>query len=443
MRIQKRKFIQAILILASFCAFLWVYQWSRHTEVTVLNSLLLSAIVAVCVIKGIKEKYLINPFFLFLLCPVSLLLYDISVSTRYLVPLKRETYFLAIWNFFLFILGLCTGKKVNFKYSTIWAGLDNKSVKNECRFATTITLIGLIPTFYGMIAGLPYLLTFNLRALKEIINSFPLVYLFNLFSYVGLCCAIKTKKANTIIINVLLLLIAVMLNFSKTTVVMACLPIVVLCYDAARVNKKMKKIFVIVLLCTMVFGYFSFDIYNSIRNDFDIIEHFKNNNAIGNISVSLFLPLMYLITPWSNLQFIVDTTSSYTYGLWMLRPLITTLQLDFLVGDAYELIPRFVAFNTYSYISVFYRDFGFFGSGVCSFFLALFIMYVYKMKLKFLDSPYVSTVFALNMYATSMLFFNNHFQQQNYPYMILVVTWIVLMLNRIKFVGGRAIKSVK
>ena len=436
MIISKRKFLGTIITILIFIFCLYLYNTNRQLEIQ--NYFFYSILLLVClrcISKGIKEPYLINPYLLFLIVPVSLLMYDLTVSPHYLVPLRSNTYSLAVYNIIMVLLGFFIGGNCKFRYSRTWNKSVNQSSKLLSRNAKITLIIGLIPTMYAVCFGAQYLLNLNLNALKSLVNDAPLASIFNLFLYLSIMLALYSKSQKTIMLCLVGLLVSLVLNFSKTTVVMLCICLLVHLYDISRVNYRIRKYFYISLLSALGLVFISFTIYNNIRFDFDINTYFDDLGYIGNISKTWYLPIMYIISPWSNLQYIVDTTTTHSYGLWLLKPLLGYLQIDGIWAPVYDLVPRYQAFNTYTYISVYYRDFGFFGSGICSFILALYIMYIYKMKLNYPNSPHISSIFALNMYATVMMFFNNHFQQLSYPFTIFIISWLFLKFTRSYYKG--------
>ena len=363
--ISKRKLLFVGIALLIFSATMIIYYQTRNVDVT--DVVCYSVLFLICVYtisKGIAAESLINPYVLFTVVPASLLLYDISVSTHYLVDLRESTYYLAIYNIVMVLLGFkCSNLFGRNDQAYIWVKSSRYSSQQLALQAKITMLLGLVPTIYGCITGAGYLLSFNLNQLKVAINSAPLASVLQFFLYIGMMCAFASKRKTTIAFCAIALIISMILNFSKTTVVMMCITFLVYFYDTARENRKLKKIFSVSLIAAGLLIFASFTIYNNIRFDYDINQYFGDLGYIGNISSTMFLPLMYLISPWSNLQYIVDTTANYSLGLWMLKPILGYLQVDsFWAESVFELVPRYSAFNTYTYISVYYRDFGFWGS---------------------------------------------------------------------------------
>ena len=77
----------------------------------------------------------------------------------------------------------------------------------------------------------------------------------------------------------------------------------------------------------------------------------------------LKMPYMYLVTAWNNVQYVLETQNTRTYGLWFVKPILGYFQLSGIFDSLYELKP-YSSFNTYTYITVLFKDFGYFGSAI-------------------------------------------------------------------------------
>lgn len=431
LEIKKKKFILILLALILFGIVSKYYYDAREIQIDHIAAIIVLFIVAgYCIIEGLKMDYIINPFLLFAIVPISLLMYDLSVSTHYLVEIRSDTYWLSIYNMLMFLLGLWLSRHFRTRVSGLWYASCKISERNASHNAYLFMIIGLIPSMYGCVFGLGHLLSGNLYALKEIVNTAPLASIFSLFLYIGVMFAMYSKNIRTIILCVFTLLFSVVINFSKTTVVMMCICIIIHIYDLTKENAKIKKWFSLILVGALILFFASFTIYNNLRFDYDINTYFGDLGYVGDISAEWFLPVMYLISPWGNLQYIVDTTKEFSQGLWILKPILGYLQLDEIWDSVYELVPRYSAFNTYTYISVLYRDFGFWGSGIASLFMGMFVMRMFKMKMLYFDSPLIKAVYALNAYAVAMLFFNNHYFQLSYPFTIYIISAFLVRVIR-------------
>lgn len=386
---------------------------------------LLLTLIFVCIENAIKENSIINPYLAFTLVPLSLFLYDVNVSTYYLVKLTSSTYIFSIYNMIMLMFGLMLGKHLRYKFnSRTWGKFVEADPQKDSRNAYQLLAIGIIPYVLTSIIGFDSFISLNMNALKALFGTMPVSSVLSLFCYPGIIFAIRSKNKRTIAFAGFCFLLSVIINFSKTAVVLWSVIIVLIIYKRTRNKPKKKVAFVFALIVAAVIIYESFDIYNNIRFDYNLNDYFSQMDYVGNISSGMFLPYMYITSPWSNVQYLLETIKEHTYGLWIFKPLLGYLQLDNFFLDAYTLTPRFSAFNTYTYMSVFFIDFGVVGSGICSFLLGNFMMYIYRLYRKFEASPLITAAYALNFYAMIMLFFNNHYLQQSYPITIVLIVWL-------------------
>lgn len=128
---------------------------------------------------------------------------------------------------------------------------------------------------------------------------------------------------------------------------------------------------------------------------------------------SFFMPYMYLETPWTNLQYVMQTQDTRTYGLWLIKPILNYLQLDGFFENMYQLIPM-SSFNTYSFIACNFKDFGFWGSIIPSLILGGYVKWVYSRACQTTD-PLDVACYVYVAQAVLEMFFSNHFFQQAYP----------------------------
>lgn len=423
---ERRKFNRLVITFVVICAVVAFMFYRGINQTGIFNYAVLLVIIIYVLYKGVNQEFILNPYILFALTPITLLIYDVNVSTHYLQSLNQNTYNICFYNFILLLAGFSFANRFRFKKSesAVWSKGDNLSSDSCTRYAYIMLVLGLYPTIYGCITGMGYLLSMNLSGMKEAVNAAPLCSIFQLFAYPSIICAIQSKRRKTIVVVSIALIASMFLNFSKTTLVMLAVSILLVVYNQSKLqNRKMFKVMLITTIALIAF-YYSFDFYNSIRHDYDTNQYFSDLGYVGNVTQSWFLPIMYLISPWGNLQYIIDTTVSHAFGLWAIKPFLGYLQIDTLFSSQFALKPMYTAFNTFSYISCFYRDFGFLGSGVESFVLGYFIMRIYKMFLAHRKSPFMNAIYALNIYATVMLFFNNHYLQLSYPITIVILMWL-------------------
>ena len=129
---------------------------------------------------------------------------------------------------------------------------------------------------------------------------------------------------------------------------------------------------------------------------------------------------MYLETPWVNLQYVTETQDNRTYGMWALKPLLGYLGLR--DDEDYKLEP-YSSFNTFTFISCQFKDFGYYGSVLLSLFLGFFVKKMYSLSMRS-NSPFYLGAFVLVALATLEMFFSNHFFMQSYPFTIFIMMWL-------------------
>lgn len=429
--------VKQLVWVVLFLLIILIFFMLRHLDAeAIVYKMTLGILITICLIRGLNEKIKLNPYLLFSLSPISLLIYDESVSSHYLVNLSDNTYWLAILNMAAVLLGFIVigGKKVKISENLLKKG-EELGLSTLKRHSIIFIVLGLLPTIIAGITSIGAVVTLNLNNLKNSVNSIPLSSVLSLFIYPAIVCALKTRKKLLIAIVLSLTAISILFNFSKTTIAMASITILVSLYTN-QIEHHSKKRNIRLLFAGIVSAfllYESFDIYNNIRHSYDIKAYFQGLGYVGNVSNALFLPYMYLISPWSNLQYICETTTQHMYGMWLIKPFLSYLQIDNLFGIKYSMVPRFSAFNTFTFISAFYIDFGFWGSIICSFLFGMFLMSVYNLYKYHYNSPYVVSIWALNSYAIVMLFFNNHYLQLSYPITIILLMWIwMLIMNKKK-----------
>ncbi|MFH2117481.1 MAG: O-antigen polymerase [Bacillota bacterium] len=363
-----------------------------------------------CIYKGFNEKSIINPYFLFSIVPFSLLIYSPEISNVYLLNLTNSTIYYAIFNMVFFLIGLNV-TKIHFTN-------HRKQISNKAELvfhAWVMFAISIIPSFAP---------------------SFILSSVISLFIYPALASAIKSKNLLTIILIYLAYIVINLNTFTKLevlSILIVTIVSIVKYYNFHKQNKFMFFIFIVVgvLLMLEMFdlksylqsggtflsyiqgGYLNYNIETSFLQSGNITWNFNNK---------LVVPYMYLTTPWTNLQYVMETQNNLTFGLWFLKPLLGWLQLDGFFLTKYNL-QAYSSFNTFTYLAVIFKDVGYWGSLLISLFLGFFVKLVYN-RFLFSRSPLDIASYALVSLATFQMFFSNHFFMLSYPFTIIVISAI-------------------
>ena len=153
----------------------------------------------------------------------------------------------------------------------------------------------------------------------------------------------------------------------------------------------------------------------------DVDENLTNytNRIEWNYSAYLFLPYMYLETPWVNVNHVLLTQNTRTYGLWMVKPILGYTGLKDFFENEYHL-EAYSSFNTFTFITVGFKDFGFWLSIISPLFLGFFVKKIYT---RFLvsKSPFDTACYIAISLATFQMYFSNHYFMQSYPFTIVIL----------------------
>lgn len=366
-----------------------------------------------CLLKGVSQKRLLNPWLLFSLTPLSLALYNECVSDFFLSHLKPYTWLMGIFGFASFLIGLEIRRA---RPKVRHDDLFNQGARCSADYAIdAIVLLAMV--VIGRTTGY-------------------LTAVFNLLIYPALLCALTSRHKSAIALTGLYFLISCMFSFNKSTFLSIALVLLV-ALESRGVAKKRVATYSIMGLLFMILVAFPLKAFMADGSSF--FESFSNGSFAGFLTNSydssilyyegrmnwtgfsfLMLPYFYLVTPWTNLQYVIETQPDFTWGAWALRPILGWLQLDAIIpSETYALVPM-TSFNTFGFITPEYKDFGVIGVMVLSFLLGIYVRWAYNSAL-ISDSPLAQACYALVAAATVEMFFSNHFFQQSYPFTIVIV----------------------
>ena len=374
---------------------------------------------------GRKETFILNPFWLFSLTPLSLLLYNDNVSRIYLQKLTSKTWGLAILNIIAFSMTLFISLKIMRRKKGIVA--NEQPDKIACLKQNSVIMMGIsfIPVLYRMLFGKVMMFT----------------SVISLCVYVSIIMGIKTKEKRWIIGILLIAALRFLFAFNKTELIFFLIVIVtgIEKYYELSSKSKIKILFGLgVSALFMLFVAFPLKTYVQ-DNGGNIVDFFTKNVKVvydygQRIDWSgpevLKMPYMYLVTAWNNVQYVLETQNTRTYGLWFVKPILGYFQLSGLFDSLYELKP-YSSFNTYTYITVLFKDFGYFGSAIGSFFLGWFVAKMYYWYTVSQDSWKVSC-YSLTAIAVFEMFFSNHFFGLSYPFTIVLLYFVFEKCFRVK-----------
>lgn len=376
---------------------------------------------AICIMNGRSERKIINPYYLFALTPISLILYS-NISSNYMVDLNIKTWLLAILNMGAFIGALNFGPSAKQEPSPYDVD-DNTSIGNHILI---LSILAFVPLYLNTFIGI----------------SLPLYSTFSLFYIPALMCAIYSKNKKWVIFVLVLTMVPWFRNVSKSTILTVFIALLV-AYEAYYQLSTKARIR-LAALCTVavVVMLYSFTFANQLRGTRTAEGQLHYYTKYGNVkwsgSTILFMPYMYFTTPWANLQYVMQTQNTRTYGLWLIRPLISYFQMDEHFASQYVLIPK-SSFNTFGFIAPHFKDFGFWGSTISTIILGIFVKWVYT-RSEATERPLDVACYAFCAQAVLQMFFSNHYFQQCYPFTIVIIVGLYRFLycGRLRF-GKRGV----
>ncbi|MDD6042739.1 MAG: hypothetical protein PUB87_03170 [Eubacteriaceae bacterium] len=358
----------------------------------------------ICILRGMREKYFLNPYYMFALVPFTLLIY--ANISNYHLDLTVNTWLIAIINIASFVIAL--------DFTPEYKHLEKcKGVGDGIQLAehTIILLVlGFMPTVYTLVLG----------------GIMPLASIFTLFSSGAIVCALKSRNKVLIGIVISVFIISWVGYVSKSSVLTFAIAILIGYekYYVESAKQKRRLIVLAILGLLLMIAAFSFaNQGRGSKSGMNAVQYYATyGDLTWNRNASLLMPYMYMTTPWANLQYVMETQANHTYGLWLIKPLISYFQFDSLFSKFYEL-RAYSNFNTFTYLAYCFKDFGFWGSCISSVFLGIFTKKVYS-RFTVSRSPLDVACYILVAQAVVEMFFSNHFFTQSYPFSIVVIMGI-------------------
>lgn len=400
--IVKRKTLITVLLLV-FTAII-----GMALNLTVTYKACVFCLMIICILRGKAERYFLNPYYMFILVPFTLLIY--TKMSKYHLKLTDNTYIIAIINIVTFIMAMDLTPEYKHFERCKGVGEGRQVTIN----AIILLGLGFLPTVYFIIVG----------------HSMPLASVISLFSTGAVLCALKSKKKKLIIFVSLCFILSWVKYVSKSAILTFSIAMIIGFekYYVRSIEQKRKLVALSVV--GVVLMIFAFSFANQGRSNAygrDALDYYTKYGGVkwkGN--ALLFMPYMYLTTPWTNLQYVMETQPTHTYGLWAIKPLLNYLQIDGIFSDYYVLQP-YSNFNTFTFIACCFKDFGFWGSCISSAFLGIFTKKIYS-RYKVSKSPLDVTCYVLLSQAVLEMFFSNHFYTQSYPFTIVIIMGIYKMV---------------
>ena len=362
----------------------------------------------ICILRGMREKYFLNPYYLFALVPFTLLIY--ANISNYHLDLTVNTWLIAIINIAAFVTALDFTPEHRHFGKCKGVGEGRQLVNHTI----ILFVLGFMPTIYTMVLG----------------GTMALASVFTLFSSGAIVCAMKSKNKILIGLIFFLYVISWIGYVTKSTILTFAIAILI-GYEKYYVEStKQKRRLVVLGILGLLLMIAAFSFANQGRGSesgMSAVQYYATYGGLTwNRNASLLMPYMYMTTPWANLQYVMETQTNHTYGLWLIKPLISYFQFDSLFSNFYEL-RAYSNFNTFTYLTYCFKDFGFWGSCISSVFLGIFTKKVYS-RFTVSRSPLDVACYVLVAQAVAEMFFSNHFFTQSYPFTIVIIMGIYKLL---------------
>lgn len=401
MIVEKKTFITAMLVLLT--AIIGVI---FNSPIVCRACVLLLFII--CILRGMREKYFLNPYYLFALVPFTLLIY--ANISNYHLDLTVNTWLIAIINIAAFVTALDFTPEYRHFGKCKGVGEGRQLVNHTI----ILLVLGFMPTIYTMVLG----------------GTMPLASVFTLFSSGAIVCAMKSKNKILIGLIFFLYVISWIGYVTKSTILTFAIAILI-GYEKYYVESTKQKGRLVVLgILGLILMIAAFSFANQGRGSesgMSAVQYYATYGGLTwNRNTSLLMPYMYMTTPWANLQYVMETQTNHTYGLWLIKPLISYFQFDSLFSNFYEL-RAYSNFNTFTYLTYCFKDFGFWGACISSVFLGIFTKKVYS-RFTVSRSPLDVACYVLVAQAVAEMFFSNHFFTQSYPFTIVIIMGIYKLL---------------
>lgn len=393
-----------------------------------MHQLLLLVICGTCVVLGIRERYVLNPYLCMLIFPFSLMIYDEHVS-NYLIPLSRDMYPLCGCAAIAYMMGLHIFSS---RIDTRWWFFERRHQSLSAEYF----MLGIL--IFGVWA------VFAFASLMHI--HLPAWAIATQSVYVAIACFIKSKRRMGYFLVMIICSYLLIREFRKTTFLFLMFSILLSALSSVYITRKqMQKMFVIMAVCFFLVIFVAYPAkiywtkYRSFQ-DFHSLDQLNeeleldsvNRGDLGGVfgtNEYILRPYLSFTTEWTNLTYVLDTQPERTNGKYFIRPFLNIAQMNPKWPEL-ELEPYRGTYNTYTFLCWQIKDFGYFGAILLTFLEGLYGGWVYK---RFRERPYSPFYVLLYLYvlmATLEMFFNNHFIHGGIHISIVVTTALSIVVKR-------------
>lgn len=378
----------------------------------------------------LRDRDYLSPFTLFATSPFAILLYSDYLSASYLPLPEGKTMAYILFSQYSFFMGLWLRKYgLRTKAPRSRSEVVKGQYKTEYSYIL-LGLLGLFPYILALFLGKSFVMSMS-ELTAERVSEFRSTFNIPIVSSLAVClngallCAARRKLWIAVWIIGIISLSVSLLTVARGSVVVLFLTFVI-AFKSKRIRWK-KSLVVCGLL--VVFGIFQ--LYSYIRQGSlesqeyeSSYERYRNTGRIEEVPDFLkpfYFPYMYMTTPLSNYDYIVEGSFPSANGKLTLWPLISTFQLKRLFGlESYSKPIRLWPYNTHAFMADFYLDFGLVGILILPAALGMFV-YFYYTRSKNSEDPLIEVQYTYIGFAVLLMFFSNHFTSVAYPLRVIII----------------------
>ena len=230
-----------------------------------------------------------------------------------MMDLEPSTWRIAIINIAAFVFAMALAPEVNAKNHINREYVGDQGLNVH---AIVLGIVGIGPMLLYGVFGI----------------AIPFYSIFGLLSIPALCCGIVSKNKLLTACLMIFTLLTWTNNVSKSTILATCLCILI-CYELYYIRSRRDRIrFAALCGVGLIVMILAFTYANQVRGSKTAESQLEYYVRYGNVRWSgmavFFMPYMYLETPWTNLQYVMQTQDVRTYGLWLIKPFLNYLQID-------------------------------------------------------------------------------------------------------------------
>lgn len=360
-----------------------------------------------CLYRGARQPNFFNPYYLFIPTFVSLALYTPHMGPRLLTPIAA--------NGAAIILACTAAVVLGFRCMEL-RKLKPVTTKNYNENFKVIFLIGLLPAVISFVLiGNPMAMSGD--DLMEAKDKFtlPLVGQLAYFLQAAIIVACKNNRSKQIMLSIAACVLMSIVAVTKTGMLVTALFVIVglnrFKPDILH-NKYFRKLVRTAWIWLPVLLIAGFIFNNSMRREASGEDEFKyvkrGQSEIvdhkSQFAAAMYLNYMYFCSEWGNVQYNLDHNHNDGHGANTFNQFAKKVGVE--LHKARKMQPAM--FNTHTFLTDFYLDFGYVGAPIASFLLGAIIFCCYR-RFGLSNDALLISFYALVAYATVMMFFSNHF----------------------------------